>query len=403
MDQFVSFMNYYPKYEYLDNILSTSGATKVNIFLDLKGNINSLYMKENIDYIINQTKGAKYIDNSLFSSVMEFITFHKLYAKKRSVDLNMFFFYDTGMSLYHTEIFKDYKEGRNRNADVVLPNGMVLQQNGIIRKARSYLETIPPKDSELFRHTLNQNYEMINNIGNKIPNVSIIHLKFLEADFVPYHVRKYILGPFQPKEIDVIYSTDKDMLQCLDNPNTYIFYKHYKNHKIIDAKNAYSHFFKKEWTHIDIGLEWFPLVLSILGDASDEFKGVSYFGIVSIYDNIREIIKLTGSSVDELYKKVQSQSDIFNKDIGTNIKNITKLFDNQPIISRNLKLSSYKLLSEYINSGFPFEKTTKFHRHIEQVVNNKEKISNGLVLLSALNKAGLGSNIAESTILNLFK
>jgi len=330
---------YYPKYEYLDNIISSSSAKKINIFVDLKGCIQSLYQEWAVRYLIEQSKGTQYFDSSLFFSFLEFVSFHKKYAKKRDIELNMYFFMERGQSAYHINIYPKYKEKR----------GDTL----------SFLKT---DEKEFFHLVLNKNFDLITNIGNKIPGVTVIKLEYLEADFIPYYVRKHILGPFQTNEIDVIYSIDKDMLQCLDNPNTYIFYRNYKDHKNIDYKNAYSHYFKKEWTDLNIGLDWFPICLAINGDASDEFCGIKGLGQGFLYKNFKEIVKLFGNSTEEMYKRIINKTDLFDKELAKNNKNLLKLVFEPDKIIRNIRLSSYKLLSDYLNSGYPLE-TIKKNRY----------------------------------------
>jgi len=192
------------------------------------------------------------------------------------------------------------------------------------------------------------------------------------------------------------------MLQCLDNPYTYIFYKHYMSHKILDHKNAYTHYLKKDWDYSDIGLEWFPLLLSINGDSADEFDGVRGLGPSFLAKNIKEVIKLVGGSVDEMYRRIQNKVNIFEKDIGTNNKSMSNMVSDSEKIVRNLKLSSYKLINDYITGGFPLDTIQKC-RYITEIINNKEKIENGAVILSAFKRAGLTSNISEDTVYNIFK
>lgn len=376
-------INYYPKYEYLDNIVASSSAKKINIFVDLKGCIQSLYQEWAIRYLIDQSNkksdGARYIDDSLFASVLEFINFHKIYARKRSIELNLYIFSERGESTYHINIYKDYKKNRGNTL--------------------SFLTT---EQRDIFRLVLNRNFDLIENIGNRIPNIYVIKLDHLEADFIPYHIRKCLLGSFKEHETDIIYSVDKDMLQCLDNPNTYIFYKHYMSHKILDHKTAYTHYLKKDWNYPEIGLEWFPLLLSINGDSSDGFDGVKGLGPSFLTKNIKEVIKLVGGSVDEMYRRIQNKSNIFDPQNRTNNKNIDKLICDQDKIIRNLKLSSYKLINDYLIGGYPLD-TIQKNRYITETINNKEKIENGAVVLSAFKRAGLTTNLLEQTIYNIFR
>jgi hypothetical protein len=391
-------VNYYPTYNYLDNIISTAGATKINLFVDLKGCIQSLYQEWGIRYLLDQSKGTKFIDDSLFHSTLEFINWHKVYARKRGVQISIYFFFEKGKSLYHFSIYNEYKLDRLHSLTTVHSDGTVTVE----RKKISFLSD---EEEKRFFDIVSRNLDLIENICNKLPNVFVIRLPYLEADFVPYYVRKIVLGSFEEKEIDVIYSLDKDMLQCLDNPNTYIFYKHYKSHKIINNKSAFNHFFKSDVLKPEVqnlSLEWFPLVLAIMGDSSDFIPGVKQVGIAYLKEHILDVINIVGKTTEEMYRRVSTGIDIFDKDIGTNnSKKLNLIINDSAIVARNLKLISYKLLTDNILGGFPAE-NIKRARYIDETVKNKNKLSNAAVLLSALRRNGLTSNIEEKTIYNIF-
>lgn len=75
-------VNYYPKYKYLDDIISATEKDVLNLFIDLKGCMQTLYMEWGIKYVLEQSRG-KYADPTIFSSILQFIQFHKNYAKKK--------------------------------------------------------------------------------------------------------------------------------------------------------------------------------------------------------------------------------------------------------------------------------------------------------------------------------
>lgn len=372
-------ISYYPKYEYLDEILTISGAKKLNIFVDLKGCIQSLYQEWAVKYIVDQSTGTRDVDNSLFGATLEYIKFHKTYALKRGIEINMIFFYERGESAYHSKVYKGYKGNRENTLTFLTLN-----------------------EKEIFHNTLVKNYEMIEKICARAPNVSIIKLEFLEADFIPFYIRKHVFGNFEENEADVIYSIDKDMLQCLDNKHTFIFYRHYKSHKILNRDNAFSHWFKKEWNFPNIGLEWFPIFLSIDGDVSDDFdgvKGVSKGTILKIAD---DIVNLCGNDIFRVYNNIKDCKDIFIKDFGTNNKSLNKIRSEQEKIIRNLKLSSYSLISDYLNGGYPAPLIEKKKKLLENI-KYKEKIKNGALVLAALKRAGITCNVSEQTIYDVFR
>ena len=74
------------------------------------------------------------------------------------------------------------------------------------------------------------------------------------------------------------------MFQCLDIPDAYQFYRHYKNVKMISEKDIY-----QQWPKMELdephAAEWFPMVLSIIGDESDSFKGDVYKRQIQLCSN----------------------------------------------------------------------------------------------------------------------
>ena len=102
-------LSYYPKYIYLDNVLMQSGKSKLKIYVDVKNCFQALYMEEVVKEIITSSKMSRHIDVNIFLSFLEFISFHKSYATKRGIELEMIFFLDYGKSDYHLQISKDYK------------------------------------------------------------------------------------------------------------------------------------------------------------------------------------------------------------------------------------------------------------------------------------------------------
>ena len=107
-----SLLSYYPTYAILDEIVSFGNYKKLNIFIDLKNALQTTYMKHAIENIIDNSKGSKHIDTSVFSSLISFLSFHKIYGVKRGIDTNFIIFFETGQSFYHKNIDKSYKISR---------------------------------------------------------------------------------------------------------------------------------------------------------------------------------------------------------------------------------------------------------------------------------------------------
>ncbi len=371
--------SYYPKYEYLDNVVSLTGRKKMNLYVDVKGCAQALFQEWAVTQIIFNTEGSRSIDTSLFSAIMDFIAFHKLYAKKRDIDLNIYFFMETGKSKYHLDVYEKYKSNRD-TGDFF---GLDLEKK------------------ELFKTVLDRNYIVTEKVANRIPNVYFIRLERTEADFIPWYLMKHSLNK---DEVDaasnIIYSTDKDMLQCLDAPNMFQFYRHYKSIKMLSQKDIYSHWLKVDMEVPDPAL-WFPLALSIIGDDGDGFKGIKGIGAKTLSKIFDYVITLCGSSMEKVYENIAAGQPIFSKTYSPSNNALKKVIDGEDIIIRNLKLASYKLLSDYINGDYPTE-VFKKKEQIRTVVENESKCSRAAIMHSALERVGQGGIISEKTMINLF-
>ena len=106
-------LSYYPTYAILDEARSLVGnPTNINFFIDLKNVLRGIYMKHAVENIVETTRRSTYADTSIFSSVISFLSFHKLWAYKRGVQVNFFLFFESGHAVYHLNIDKTYKCSR---------------------------------------------------------------------------------------------------------------------------------------------------------------------------------------------------------------------------------------------------------------------------------------------------
>ena len=80
-----SILSYYPTYGVLDEIVSYNNYKKINIFVDLKNALQSLYLEYTVKNIVEDSLRCKFIDTSIFSSVVSFLSFHKMYSIRRNL------------------------------------------------------------------------------------------------------------------------------------------------------------------------------------------------------------------------------------------------------------------------------------------------------------------------------
>ena len=349
-------LSYYPKYEYLDNLLSCNHKHHLNIFVDLKGCMTGIYQEWCVRHIINSSKTSNHLNLDLFSSVLLFVAFHKRYAVKRDIKINFYFFMEQGRSKYHLNIYDKYKENR-QNSDFF----------GLDTESR-----------EKFFSILDKNYSLCEYVINRIPDCQFYCLKYCEADFIPFYLMKYKLSKDDMNNsLNIVYSRDKDMLQCLQFVNSYQYYRAANCDKTeyITEKTLFTHFCKMDCEPILDSAKWFPLVLSLCGDTGDGVPGIKGLGPKVIFKNIDTIMKAFSYNADRMYERVMRGDNLLTESWEHNsTTTLSKIFSNPDIVQRNMKLISYQAISDYVNGGFPTE-AIDVKNYIDKIFTSEIKLS----------------------------
>ncbi|MFW9871738.1 MAG: hypothetical protein ACFFG0_01460 [Candidatus Thorarchaeota archaeon] len=321
-----SLLSYYPTYAILDEIVSYGNYKKLTIFMDLKNNLQTTYMKHAIINIVENSKKSRYKDSSIFSSLISFLSFHKIYGIKRGIDIDFIIFFETGQSYYHKNISKKYKISRK-----------IDDLYGLKRE-----------DRELFYEVLHSNYGLIDKACNKFPGVKVIRTPNLEADFIPYYLISRNKIPSENRGF-IIYSNDHDLMQCVSK-NSFIYSKSAKTKKIIKPGMVMDSFLKRKNNIED---KYLPLAMSVIGDTGDDVDGVQNVGGSRFLDMFDELISLTGD-MGEIYKKVENNLPLIDP-IPQNFKNkyLKTVVDSEisrKLISNNLKLVSFEVISRALEN-----------------------------------------------------
>lgn len=366
-----SLLSYYPTYAILDEILSYKNSKKLNIFIDLKNTLQTTYMEHAIVNIVEASKKSRYLDSSIFSSLISFLSFHKIYSHKRGIDVNFIIFFETGQSYYHKNISKSYKISRR-----------VDDLYGLDRA-----------DRELFYKVLHENFNLIEKACNRIPDITVIRVPHLEADFIPYYLLTRGKIPNDELTANVIYSNDHDMWQCV-NDSTYIYSKTPKAKKIIKCGNVMDRFLGRK-SKIDDS--FLPLAMSIIGDVGDDVEGIKGIGPSRFLEIFREFVSLTGN-MDEIYNKVENRKDIFNTKpqsiVNKNLRKVIESEEERKVISNNLRMVSFEMISRSVERPSTTEMIEK-REIIEKYFTHKEVTPLGS-LKAALEKVGVF--LTESSI-----
>lgn len=322
-----SLLSYYPTYAILDEIVSYGNYKKLNIFIDLKNTLQSTYMEHAIVNIVEASKSSEYMDTSIFSSLISFLSFHKMYSVKRGVDVEFIIFFESGQSYYHKNINKNYKISRR-----------IDDLYGLDRV-----------DRELFYQTLHGNYQLVEGACNKMPGIKVVRIPNLEADFVPYYVLTRGIVPNGGEVGSVVYSNDHDLWQCL-NKDVYIFSKAAKNKKIHKPGKVMKAFLKRENKIPD---EYLPLAMAVIGDPGDDvvgIKGIGPAGFLNVFD---QLTALTGD-MNTIYKKLENRQKLIDPTppsiSNKKLKSIVDEEVSNGTVSKNLRLVSFELISREIDN-----------------------------------------------------
>jgi hypothetical protein len=345
-----SLLSYYPTYAILDEIVSFNNYKKLNIFIDLKNTLQTTYMEHAIVNIVESSKNTKYIDTSIFSSVVSFLSFHKIYGMKRGIDIEFIIFFESGKSSYHKNISKKYKISRQ-----------IDDLYGLDRA-----------DRELFFSVLMANFQLVESALNQMPSVRVIRLPTLEADFIPYYLLSRGYVPVDGSVGNITYSNDHDLWQVAAD-HSYIYSKSAKSRKIIKAGSIMKLLLKRDNTIPDI---YAPLGMAVLGDPGDDIDGIKGVGPAGFLEIFDQLVALTGTMKD-IYKNLQNNQDLF-KTVPANIvnKKLEKVVDQETktkVLSKAIKLISFELLSRELDDPSTTEMLDK-RKLIEQRMSEKEVV-----------------------------
>lgn len=415
----------------LNNILSENNKNNVDtihLYIDIKNALTALFIPEIVQEIVENTNSMDTgSDSSIFQSVLFSISAWKKWCFDRKLKLKIFFCSDRGRSNYHKEIIKEYKSNRK------ITNLLLA------------------KYDEAFQVIKEKNFELSENICNKIKDTYFISLDFIEGDFIPY----YLITRYFKEEKNILHilaSNDKDHHQTLCLPNTVMFTKRTKEIKFWDRTNILTYFtdINKE-TDINkqveiinkiskIDPEYSSIMLSFCGDSCDNIPGVSGIGpkrtldmfsdktfVENYIGDLNEAIERVHSG-GLLLKEITQSNDTEENKITelSNDTNITppikkvkkpkvikntvqelwkKSLQENEIVTNAFKVISYELLSKWLEKEDNTSKIKNIN-YIKDTINksnikpieSEEEITNFVNMTKKIKDMKL----SENTIKNLF-
>ena len=400
-----SLLSAYPP-AYFDEILQKQGSKQINVYIDLKNAMTSMFVPQIVEEIALNTKNSGRMDSSIFQSVILYCCWWREYCNKKNIDCKIHISSDYGRSFYHNSIYKRYKENRLLSTT-----------------------SMTPYDEE-FREIRQKNTELLSNVCKKLPNVHFYLLSMLEADFVPYYL---ITRKFNTDDIlHVVVSSDHDMYQVLKKPNIIQLFRIRGESRILTRESSLFHFFGVEKKSVNakssimgklenFQREYISALMAPVGDAGDSVPGVPRIGPKTALDLFldKKILNELIGTPEELDQRVFSGGmylkeydkrksygpwdKILNSSVEVDKKaDVKSFYDINELLTISYKLQSFEQLCLWLEKK---DTTSKFDwiKHIDSSLDKQvdQMIPTPRAFVSAASK--LEDNvITEAAVSHLY-
>lgn len=358
----------------LDNILkehTINDMVSYNIFVDVRSAIPKIYEEETkLELVKSYTvRNDKFV---MSRGIIKLINHYAKYFRKKNLPYNIILFSESGDSLYHKKIDKEYKSKRKQSK----------------LKAVSYNQGLLDNASSI----IDYNIKTLEKVLNNIDNIYYFHLDYLEADFIPHYIKdKYGMNE-ETTNFNIILSNDKDLGQSINKNTIQIAYKS-KEYKVFDEQNAFTMLKPSSVKSFNYDklydIKAFPYLLAIIGDSSDSVKGIPNLGFVGAYKYLNDLY--TMGVID--FKSVGYEDFVkFISSLDLKDNTTKKMILNEEIFISAFKLVSFDALIDNLQYEFVekiksvVERTKTFSCEPDKMVvyNTMQKICSDTNLFSSL-------------------
>jgi hypothetical protein len=341
----------------IENYINRLKPTSLHVYVDFKNSCRSLFIEDVVKELVLNSKDG--LDTTIFQSMLFFSSYWKRISLFFNIpDFKIFFCYDIGKSSYHQNIDNKYK------------------------KNRDITSTLIPDYFEDMVKIRNQNCLFAEKVCNKFKDIYFFNLSFLESDFLPYYLIKYVVD--QTNTLNIICSNDKDLLQNLRGPNNLMLFKANGTSHLINESSVltkYTGVNKKPTKNIiskldkisSVDISYLSAIMAVVGDAGDDVPGVKGLGpmrVVEMFSNNSHVIEYLGT-FDEMVDRVMNGGKYFKKNINTD--NMTKYwkiaYEHNDLITKSFKLISFECLCRWLNN----RKSLECKKHIDYIYNIMSK------------------------------
>jgi hypothetical protein len=351
-------INYYPKQHLLDELLTANpNCDHINFFMDLKNIMQTVYLEFAVRYMINDSKEKGSVSSWIFESFIAYIGFHKDYVMSRGKTCNFYVFFETGDSGYHKRLDKRYKANRS------IDKAFGLEEH----------------EMRFNREIWQKNLILIEKAGSKLPDVTVFHMKNLEADFIPYYLMSRNKVNMSENVLNITYSTDHDLYQnTLVGDKSYTYWRRRQEFKIFDKHKIVKNFSGDKKTMKEFAdCKYYPLLIAMCGDPGDNVAiPIKRAGVVRINKIVAEFAEICGG-MEKIYETASNLSNdklIPDELVNTlNIENtlLRRFVEENDKVLLNLRLMSFEVLSRVLDNA-PTGTMIESRKHIDEMLNNKK-------------------------------
>lgn len=269
------YIRYQVPYRDIFEILRKLNKRSIRFFIDFQSISKGLYNRNNVFYELKY-----YIDNRKPSETLieEYRGFlNNLYVKFRQFNPFFITFYDDGRNSQNLILDSGYKSGRSSIPDLLHDD----------------------KELQLYYHIKSLYFTKIKNRFTKGRVGKVFYLKEYESDLIPYYCISNNLFESQENYVlNVILSTDKDLLQCCTFRNTIQCTNRFFSSKtgsqklsidLFDDCNAISYIYSR-FKPGRLTSKHIPMILAIAGDKADKIDGIKGYGpakAISLIENLK--------------------------------------------------------------------------------------------------------------------
>lgn len=309
----------------------------VHYYVDFKNSYTGFFISDIVQEMVSN-KQYNRPESSVLQSLIHMIAAWKYFCLERNKKLKVFICTDQGKSTYHNEINKEYKAQRK-----ISPSLLPLK--------------------EPLEHIIYDNMQIFEKIYKHFGNVFYFNLKFLESDFLPYWLITRIYKG-QDNILHVISSNDKDHYQSLLLPNTIMYSKKQGISKEYNKTTILADFMKIHTiknqnkmikvldTIRNINPEYITVLMSMVGDASDNVKGATKVGpmtTLELFSNTNIVNSILGD-LNVRRKEILEDKNLFdfsNVNLSTD-KKWSKIIEENDTITKAFKQIDYEMLCMYL-------------------------------------------------------